>query len=76
MERIAWDDYARQSGCSGRREFAAGACLKADRTPELRRQRKRLFWSDPRMIGQLVLGKYRVTRHLDEGGMSKIYLAR
>jgi serine/threonine-protein kinase len=28
------------------------------------------------MLGQLVLGKYRVTRLLDEGGMSKIYLAR
>ncbi len=28
------------------------------------------------MLGQLLLGKYRVTRQLDEGGMSKIYLAR
>ncbi|MFO0926091.1 MAG: serine/threonine-protein kinase [Gemmataceae bacterium] len=28
------------------------------------------------MLGQLVLGKYRVTRPLDEGGMSRIYLAR
>src|SRR5262245_17814588 len=28
------------------------------------------------MLGQLLLGKYRVTRPLDEGGMSKIYLAR
>jgi serine/threonine-protein kinase len=28
------------------------------------------------MLGQLILDKYRVTRHLDEGGMSRIYLAR
>ena len=28
------------------------------------------------MIGQVVLGKYKVTRSLDQGGMSKIYLAR
>jgi serine/threonine-protein kinase len=28
------------------------------------------------MLGQVVLGKYTVTRQLDEGGMSKIYLAR
>jgi serine/threonine-protein kinase len=28
------------------------------------------------MLGQLLLGKYRVTRLLDEGGMSKVYLAR
>src|SRR5205823_4800196 len=28
------------------------------------------------MLGQLVLSKYRVTRRLDEGGMSTIYLAR
>ncbi len=28
------------------------------------------------MLGQLVLGKYRVNRLLDEGGMSKVYLAR
>ncbi len=28
------------------------------------------------MIGQLILGKYRVSRALDEGGMSKIFLAR
>jgi eukaryotic-like serine/threonine-protein kinase len=28
------------------------------------------------MLGQLLLGKYKVTRQLDEGGMSKIYLAR
>jgi serine/threonine-protein kinase len=28
------------------------------------------------MLGQLILGKYRVIRQLDEGGMSKIYLAR
>ncbi|MFO0880437.1 MAG: serine/threonine-protein kinase [Gemmataceae bacterium] len=28
------------------------------------------------MLGQLLLGKYRVLRQLDEGGMSKIYLAR
>ena len=28
------------------------------------------------MLGQLILGKYRVNRLLDEGGMSKIYLAR
>ncbi|MFO0844642.1 MAG: serine/threonine-protein kinase [Gemmataceae bacterium] len=28
------------------------------------------------MLGQLLLDKYRVTRQLDEGGMSKIYLAR
>jgi serine/threonine-protein kinase len=28
------------------------------------------------MIGQLLLGKYKVTRPLDEGGMSKIYVAR
>jgi serine/threonine-protein kinase len=28
------------------------------------------------MLGQLVLGKYRVSKLLDEGGMSKIYLAR
>src|SRR5260370_15658943 len=28
------------------------------------------------MIGQVVLGKYKVTRPLDRGGMSKIYLAR
>jgi len=28
------------------------------------------------MLGQLVLNKYRITRLLDEGGMSKIYLAR
>ena len=27
------------------------------------------------MLGQLILGKYRVNRLLDEGGMSKIYLA-
>ncbi len=27
------------------------------------------------MLGELVLGKYQVTRALDEGGMSKIYLA-
>jgi serine/threonine protein kinase len=28
------------------------------------------------MLGQLILGKYRVMRPLDEGGMSKLYLAR
>jgi serine/threonine-protein kinase len=28
------------------------------------------------MLGQILLGKYKVTRHLDEGGMSKIFLAR
>jgi serine/threonine protein kinase len=28
------------------------------------------------MLGQVVLGKYKVTRLLDEGGMSQIYLAR
>ncbi|MFM7149319.1 MAG: serine/threonine protein kinase [Gemmataceae bacterium] len=28
------------------------------------------------MVGQVVLGKYRVVRLLDEGGMSQIYLAR
>ena len=28
------------------------------------------------MLGRLILGKYRVTRQIDEGGMSKIYLAR
>ena len=28
------------------------------------------------MLGELVLGRYRVIRLLDEGGMSKIYLAR
>ena len=28
------------------------------------------------MIGQVVLGKYKVLRALDQGGMSKIYLAR
>ncbi len=28
------------------------------------------------MLGQVLLGKYKVTRLLDEGGMSKIYLAR
>lgn len=28
------------------------------------------------MIGQVLLGKYRVTRPLDEGGLSRIYLAR
>ncbi len=28
------------------------------------------------MVGQTVLGKYKVTRPLDEGGMSKVYLAR
>jgi serine/threonine-protein kinase len=28
------------------------------------------------MLGELVLGKYRVTRQLDEGGMSRVYLAR
>src|SRR5262245_12828598 len=28
------------------------------------------------MLGQLLLGKYQVSRQLDEGGMSKIYLAR
>jgi serine/threonine protein kinase len=28
------------------------------------------------MLGQMVLGKYRVSRLLDEGGMSKVYLAR
>lgn len=28
------------------------------------------------MLGQLLLDKYRVSRQLDEGGMSKIYLAR
>jgi serine/threonine-protein kinase len=28
------------------------------------------------MIGQVVIGKYRITRPLDQGGMSKIYLAR
>src|SRR5262245_56559862 len=28
------------------------------------------------MLGQVILGKYRVLRQLDEGGMSKIYLAR
>jgi eukaryotic-like serine/threonine-protein kinase len=28
------------------------------------------------MLGQLILGKYRVARQIDEGGMSKIYLAR
>src|SRR5262249_28320806 len=28
------------------------------------------------MIGQVLLGKYRVTRLLDEGGMSKVYLAQ
>ncbi|MBY0229142.1 MAG: serine/threonine protein kinase [Gemmataceae bacterium] len=28
------------------------------------------------MIGQVLLGKYKVTRQLDEGGMSKIWLAR
>jgi serine/threonine-protein kinase len=28
------------------------------------------------MIGQLILGRYKVTRLLDEGGMSRVYLAR
>src|SRR5690349_11085375 len=28
------------------------------------------------MLGQILLDKYRVTRLLDEGGMSKVYLAR
>ena len=28
------------------------------------------------MLGQVLLGKYKITRQLDEGGMSKIYLAR
>jgi serine/threonine-protein kinase len=28
------------------------------------------------MLGQVLLGKYKVTRLLDEGGMSRIYLAR
>ncbi len=28
------------------------------------------------MLGRLILGKYRVSRQIDEGGMSKIYLAR
>jgi serine/threonine-protein kinase len=28
------------------------------------------------MLGQVLLGKYRITRQFDEGGMSKIYLAR
>src|SRR5262249_28677702 len=28
------------------------------------------------MLGQAILGKYLVTRLLDEGGMSKVYLAR
>src|SRR5262245_54559460 len=28
------------------------------------------------MLGEVVLGKYKVLRQLDEGGMSKIYLAR
>jgi serine/threonine-protein kinase len=28
------------------------------------------------MLGQVVLGRYKVTRLLDEGGMSKVYLAR
>ncbi len=28
------------------------------------------------MLGQVILGKYRVSRSLDEGGMSRIYLAR
>jgi eukaryotic-like serine/threonine-protein kinase len=28
------------------------------------------------MMGQMVLGKYKITRQLDEGGMSKVYLAR
>ena len=28
------------------------------------------------MVGQVFLGKYKVLRHLDEGGMSRIYLAR
>ena len=28
------------------------------------------------MLGQVLLGKYKVTRQIDEGGMSKIYLAR
>jgi serine/threonine-protein kinase len=28
------------------------------------------------MVGRIVLGRYKVTRLLDEGGMSKIYLAR
>ena len=28
------------------------------------------------MLGQTVLGKYKVIRLLDEGGMSKVYLGR
>jgi serine/threonine-protein kinase len=28
------------------------------------------------MLGELILGKYKVTRPLDEGGMSRVYLAR
>src|SRR4051812_44532589 len=28
------------------------------------------------MLGELILGKYKISRLLDEGGMSKIYLAR
>ncbi len=28
------------------------------------------------MLGQILLGKYKVARQIDEGGMSKIYLAR
>ncbi len=32
--------------------------------------------AEANMLGQLVLGKYQVSKLLDEGGMSKIYLAR
>src|SRR5215471_6103704 len=77
VERDDWLGGSDRTGCAEKIEGMAG-CTRAECIPELRVEvvlcAERVF--EASMLGQLIRGKYRVTRLLDEGGMSKIYLAR